>query len=486
MTHSSLATRTLATTKYSDRNGLTPRRLIVHHCGSTSNGNDTYLATGDNDKSATYCLRNDNVLVAIVPEEHRPWTTGGHAYDGDAITIEVVNSTAEPEWAVTDAQLETIARLAAELSTRYGWGPLTRTNVVGHREVNASTGTSCPGPYLLPRLDDIVRRANELLDSSPAKPAAPAPQKDKLMTTYIDGQPVRDDVAAAFRLLAAAFFEAFGLTLHVRDGLRSMENQRKAWDIYQRYGQPVAAYPDPKAPHIEGRALDLYDSGTDAGVTVVGSQRNRWLQDNCGRFGFTHTGVTFRPPEGWHIEKTHGAQGGGGGSRGGYQNGSPELRAFQEKLIRMGHDLGPTGADAKNGPRTTAATLHEQRSAPKNGYPHALDDDGIPGDKTNAYLDWWLAKVSAPQAPAFPLPGGWYFGPASGPTESVSGFHGNGEHLQRWQQRMADRGWNITPDGRYGDQTRDVAIAFQREKGLGVDGKIGPETWAAAWTAPVS
>jgi peptidoglycan hydrolase-like protein with peptidoglycan-binding domain len=51
---------------------------------------------------------------------------------------------------------------------------------------------------------------------------------------------------------------------------------------------------------------------------------------------------------------------------------------------------------------------------------------------------------------------------------------------------MADRGWSITPDGLYGDQTRNVALAFQREKGLTPDGLIGPATWSAAWTAPVT
>jgi peptidoglycan hydrolase-like protein with peptidoglycan-binding domain len=91
----------------------------------------------------------------------------------------------------------------------------------------------------------------------------------------------------------------------------------------------------------------------------------------------------------------------------------------------------------------------------------------------------------AAYAPPFPLPRGWYFGPKSGPRESVSGYHSHREDLRRWQQRMRDRGWQIDVDGLYGPGTASVAGKFQAEKGLSVDGLIGAQTWAAAWLAPV-
>jgi len=89
-------------------------------------------------------------------------------------------------------------------------------------------------------------------------------------------------------------------------------------------------------------------------------------------------------------------------------------------------------------------------------------------------------------APPFPLPSGSYFGWLSGPIASVSGYYSHRADLRRWQQRMKDRGWTINPDGYYGSQTAGVVRAFQVEKGLGVDSLVGPETWAAAWTAPVT
>jgi hypothetical protein len=86
-------------------------------------------------------------------------------------------------------------------------------------------------------------------------------------------------------------------------------------------------------------------------------------------------------------------------------------------------------------------------------------------------------------APPFPLLAGYYFGPKSGPRNSVSGYFSHGGDLQRWQQRMHDRGWDIGVDGRYGPNTADITRRFQVEKHLGADGLIGPATWAAAWTA---
>jgi len=60
------------------------------------------------------------------------------------------------------------------------------------------------------------------------------------------------------------------------------------------------------------------------------------------------------------------------------------------------------------------------------------------------------------------------------------------QDVRAWQARMAQRGWDITVDGAFGPQSEGVARAFQAEKGLTVDGLVGRQTWAAAWTAPVT
>lgn len=105
-----------------------------------------------------------------------------------------------------------------------------------------------------------------------------------------------------------------------------------------------------------------------------------------------HTYNGFGPGSTLDFEAYVGPDNDGGTvGRGGFADGSEELRRFQSKLIQMGHDLGAAGADAKYGPMTAAATLHEQRMAERNGYPGGnVADDSIPGPSTEAYLDWWI------------------------------------------------------------------------------------------------
>lgn len=90
------------------------------------------------------------------------------------------------------------------------------------------------------------------------------------------------------------------------------------------------------------------------------------------------------------------------------------------------------------------------------------------------------------KAPRFPLPAGYYFGPKSGPKESVSGYYSHRTDLKVWQTQMAKRGWKINVDGYFDKQDEAVALAFQKDKHLHADGRVGPATWNAAWTASVT
>ena len=56
----------------------------------------------------------------------------------------------------------------------------------------------------------------------------------------------------------------------------------------------------------------------------------------------------------------------------------------------------------------------------------------------------------------------------------------SGEDVRKVQQRLIQYDYlDGEADGKYGEQTRDAVILFQRRNGLSVDGRVGPETAAA-------
>lgn len=97
-------------------------------------------------------------------------------------------------------------------------------------------------------------------------------------------------------------------------------------------------------------------------------------------------------------------------------------------------------------------------------------------------------RPPAGSAPPFPWGHLDYIGAPRPDPHCHSGHYGppDSDHVRTWQQRMLERGWRIVVDGDYGPASERACRAFQGEKGLGVDGLVGPATWAAAWTTPVT
>ena len=82
------------------------------------------------------------------------------------------------------------------------------------------------------------------------------------------------------------------------------------------------------------------------------------------------------------------------------------------------------------------------------------------------------ATTPNPSAP--PYPGVQLRRGSSGPDVTVV------------QTQLRARGWTIGVDGSFGPGTERVVRTFQKNKGLKVDGSIGPATWAALWDLPVT
>jgi hypothetical protein len=91
-------------------------------------------------------------------------------------------------------------------------------------------------------------------------------------------------------------------------------------------------------------------------------------------------------------------------------------------------------------------------------------------------------------APKFPYPSDHWIGQPSNDERNHSGCYGDPDksHVKTWQSKMKDRGWSLGVDGCYGPESENVCRQFQDEKGLGVDGDVGPKTWGATWSEPVT
>ncbi len=133
------------------------------------------------------------------------------------------------------------------------------------------------------------------------------------------------------------------------------------------------------------------------------------------------------------------------------------MKTLQQKLKAKGINVG---VDGQFGPKTKAAVIAFQRA---NG----LTADGVVGPKT-----WAKLNAAAPKPPA------------AAPSTPTLKQGAKGQSVKNLQTRLRAHGHNVSVDGQFGPATRNAVLAFQRAKGLGADGVVGPQTWAKLNAAP--
>jgi len=79
--------------------------------------------------------------------------------------------------------------------------------------------------------------------------------------------------------------------------------------------------------------------------------------------------------------------------------------------------------------------------------------------------------------------------PSQGPPDRWPGIHFvwprspvvAGDAVRRWQTQMRRLGYQLDSDGTYGPGSKSACSAFQKERGLVVDGIVGRKTWEACF-----
>lgn len=114
--------------------------------------------------SSNYGIGKDGEIACYVDENDTSWCNSNLTSNRKSVTIETSNSSTGGDWPVSDTVLNSLIKLVADIAKRNGLGTLVKgKNVTWH---SMYTATTCPGPYLLSKMDYIVSEANKINGAS--------------------------------------------------------------------------------------------------------------------------------------------------------------------------------------------------------------------------------------------------------------------------------------------------------------------------------
>lgn len=144
-----------------------------------------------------------------------------------------------------------------------------------------------------------------------------------------------------------------------------------------------------------------------------------------------------------------------------YGEQSTDVRRMQDKLKAKGYYRG--AVDGKFGPATRTAVIKFQKAV-------GITADGKPGDKTLTALYHGKSAINKADDSQRNY--------TANPSDPHTLYYGcTGRRVERLQYALKKAGvYKGNLDGVYGDLTYDAVRAYQRKKGLYVDGMAGTRT----------
>lgn len=142
-------------------------KITVHHMAGIMSAKSCAEMHRDNGKkqSANYYIGVAGEIAEGVPESRRAWSSGSATNDYQAITIEVSNSVAMAPWPVSADSWNALIKLCTDICQRNHIKKLSYTgNSSGNLTIHKMfQKTTCPGPYLENRMDELADMVNENL-----------------------------------------------------------------------------------------------------------------------------------------------------------------------------------------------------------------------------------------------------------------------------------------------------------------------------------
>lgn len=143
------------------RNGKKIEAITIHHMAGKLTAKECgkiFQAQG-REGSSHYGIGYDGIIGQYVDEDDTAWTNSNWDSNQTSVTIEVSNSD-NNSVKVNDTTLDSLIKLVADIAKRNNLGTLVKgQNITWH---SMFTSTTCPGEYLLSKMDYIIEEANKI------------------------------------------------------------------------------------------------------------------------------------------------------------------------------------------------------------------------------------------------------------------------------------------------------------------------------------
>lgn len=134
--------------------------LSIETCGNV-------FAPSSRGVSSNYGVGSDGRIGMYCQEKDRSWCSSSRENDNQAVTIEVANSEIGGQWRVSDKALQATINLCYDICKRNG---IKKLNYTGNKNGNMTThnmftSTTCCGPYLRGKHNEIANEVNRRLNA---------------------------------------------------------------------------------------------------------------------------------------------------------------------------------------------------------------------------------------------------------------------------------------------------------------------------------
>ena len=152
------------------RSGRKIEKIAIHHMAGilTAKQCGAIFQNGNRKASSNYGIGKDAEVGLYVDETNTSYCNSNWDSNCKSVTIETSNCEIGGDYPVSEAVLNKLIQLVADIAKRNNLGKLIKgKNVVWHRMYAATT---CPGNYLLNKMDYIVEEANKINNQTNSTP----------------------------------------------------------------------------------------------------------------------------------------------------------------------------------------------------------------------------------------------------------------------------------------------------------------------------